>query len=326
MLHLSSVSISWFRGIREGKLEGLTDVNLLVGRNNCGKTTILEAITRIAIAGGFNADVLSRDINAVWEHNRPAHRQPQTMWYQQEQANNIVLRGTLREGTKPEKAEEFEYRLSTKGQNFSGSIGSEALRTIDPNFKQEFFRSVTVLRPFDAFNQAIEQSFWPKLLSNRRDRLLTKTLNDIFELNAESFQLLPSSLLMVLFENHSLPLDLQGDGTRAAMRIMMVLAMMRKTLLLLEEPECHQHPGSLERFAKALCKFAHDEEVQLVVSTHSAECVRSFLNAADQAKSEGAVFHLALEAGTQTARRLDRETVQTLQATGVDIRFLDLYA
>lgn len=95
---------------------------------------------------------------------------------------------------------------------------------------------------------------------------------------------------------------------------------------MLEEPECHQHPGSLERFAAALCRLAKAQEVQLTISTHSAECVRSFLKGAKAADSEAAVFHLTLNDGKQDARRLDPEAVETLTNTGVDVRFLDLYA
>src|SRR5262249_55838910 len=102
--------------------------------------------------------------------------------------------------------------------------------------------------------------------------------------------------------------------------------LLRKTLLFLEEPECHQHPGSLERYAKAVCKQSRAQEVQLIISTQSAECVRAFMKAAQETQSDGAVFHVTLEQGKQEARRLDQEAVNALQSSGVDVRFLDLYA
>jgi len=72
--------------------------------------------------------------------------------------------------------------------------------------------------------------------------------------------------------------------------------------------------------------MAKDQEVQLLISTHSAECVRAFLDAAKGKKSEAEVFHLTLNDGKQEARRLDAEDVETLQSTGIDVRYLDLYA
>ena len=41
---LSSLEIKNFKGIREGKISGLAQVNVLVGRNNSGKSTVLDAL------------------------------------------------------------------------------------------------------------------------------------------------------------------------------------------------------------------------------------------------------------------------------------------
>lgn len=45
MNHIDEFSIHQFRGIRDLKLEGLGQVNLLVGDNNSGKTSVLEALS-----------------------------------------------------------------------------------------------------------------------------------------------------------------------------------------------------------------------------------------------------------------------------------------
>lgn len=110
------------------------------------------------------------------------------------------------------------------------------------------------------------------------------------------------------------------------MRALMLLTALKQTLFIMEEPECHQHPGSLDKFATAVCNLAKVNEVQLIISTHSQECVKAFMKAAEGAKSSAAVFHLSLTDGIQTARRLDPDAVQTLAETGVDVRFLDLYS
>lgn len=333
MIRLRSLSISNFRGIQEGKIDGLTDVNVLVGRNNSGKTTVVEAITRAAMTGGLHLDLLGRLVEQLWQQARsvvsgtggsggPLGDVHSLLWYRQDTSKAIELIGTLCDPSKSRKTDEIVYRLSQQG------LTSNQIRAnnLDPKRKQTFCQGVNVFRPADAFNTDIELRFWAALLSNRRDRLLTQTLNEVFGLDAESFQLLPNRQFMVLFHDYSLPLDLQGDGARAAMRTLMTLAMLKGTLLMLEEPECHQHPGSLERFAAALCRLAKAQEVQLTISTHSAECVRSFLKGAKAADSEAAVFHLTLNDGKQDARRLDPEAVETLTNTGVDVRFLDLYA
>lgn len=336
MFRLESLLIKNFRGIREGQIEGLADVSVLVGRNNSGKTTVIEAITRVATSGGLVQDLLGRNVDQFWQLARSALPfiggfpvqmldARSLLYYRQGTSQEIRIVANMRENGAP--TDELTYMV--KGGVMLGAASlQQRAPTHSPNsqLKQAFCTGVTVFRPADAFNAAIEQKFWPELLSDRRDRLLTKTLNEVFGLDAESFQLLPNNQFTVLLHDFSLPLDVLGDGTRAAMRTLMTLSMLKGTLFMIEEPECHQHPGSLERFAGALCRLAKAQSVQVIVSTHSAECVRAFLQAANSATSNAAVFHLSLDEGKQEARRLDPDAVETLTNTGVDVRFLDLYA
>src|SRR6201995_2398519 len=48
---LRDLRISGFRGLREFAMSGLGRVNLLVGTNNCGKTSVLEAIHMLSVPG-----------------------------------------------------------------------------------------------------------------------------------------------------------------------------------------------------------------------------------------------------------------------------------
>jgi len=41
---ITSLSINNFRGIKTGKIEGFADINIIIGANGAGKSTILEAI------------------------------------------------------------------------------------------------------------------------------------------------------------------------------------------------------------------------------------------------------------------------------------------
>ena len=56
-LHLPSLSIKGFRGIKELSIERLGRVTLLAGKNSVGKTTVLDAIQVYAARGHY--EVLS---------------------------------------------------------------------------------------------------------------------------------------------------------------------------------------------------------------------------------------------------------------------------
>jgi hypothetical protein len=204
-----------------------------------------------------------------------------------------------------------------------GDFGSQG--QLSQEQAAEFLSRATVFRPEDTRNANIERSLWQKIIGPRHDKVLVQALNTIFHQNAESYSVLPDGRVWLLFPTYSVPLDAQGEGNRAALRCLMLLAVLRKTLFIAEEVECHQHPDSLGHFAKALCKQAKAQEVQLFFTTHSSDCVRAFLAASREAESEAAVFHLKLANGVLDATRLAPEAVQTLLDTGVDVRFLDLY-
>ncbi len=55
---LTSLRMKGYRGFRDYGVEGLAHVNLLVGRNNCGKTSILEAVH--LLASGADPEVLAQ--------------------------------------------------------------------------------------------------------------------------------------------------------------------------------------------------------------------------------------------------------------------------
>ena len=57
---LSSLEIGNFKGIKSGKIGDLAQVNVLVGRNNSGKSTVLDALLMIRYAF-VQLDLLGQD-------------------------------------------------------------------------------------------------------------------------------------------------------------------------------------------------------------------------------------------------------------------------
>lgn len=47
-MNFNEIDISSFRGIRQAHIEGLRLVNLFFGKNNCGKSSVLDAVFLIS--------------------------------------------------------------------------------------------------------------------------------------------------------------------------------------------------------------------------------------------------------------------------------------
>lgn len=302
MKRIDRVALSGFRGIRQGHVGGLVDVNVIVGRNNSGKSSVVEAMLRTAEAISDGApDAVGRPRARKADEERGGSG---ALFYRDAAAAEVSV----------------ESAGESIGVRFERNTVAPSTRSSGPASR------TTCFYPSDARNLDIERRLWSDTLAGRRDKLLARSLSEIFGMEVEGVQLPPDGRAILLFPDHGLPLDAQGDGARAAFRALTVLGAMRDAPLVLEEPECHQHPGSLRRFALALVKLAKTNGVQLFVTTHSGECITAFLEASATARSESAVFHFALNDGTLEARKLDAKTVETLSATGTDVRYLSLYA
>lgn len=322
-MRVVSIELERFRGILGGRLDELADVNVLVGRNNAGKTSVVEALSRayMVISQQFNDPTGFPNLE-VWKEARGESRDdwPQSLVNTTQQD----LGASVKIG--------FDSKEVVTLLLHTGPTIVKADNTVE--LQRELGRH-GIYRSRDAFDTRFETSLWETLLQSRQDRRLVASLNEIYGLKSEGVQLLPSGKLMLTFEHTSVPLDLQGDGVRSAMRCLMLLAALKRSIMIVEEPECHQHPEALSHFMRALIRDAARGDVQLFVTTQSRDCVRSILDSCDASTrpAEGghgaamvaSVFHLQLHEGLLRVRRLDAKTVRDLEDMGTDVRSLDVY-
>lgn len=318
MILLESVKIERFRGIRRGEISGLTQVNVFVGRNNSGKSTVAEAIVRAAALlaqtrGGSKDDSFGRDRSWFWCKTRNEKRLEIVHWYKGDRNHDVVIEITSNGDT-------AKLVLSGDKESIPIAPGVDSpLTTVS--------KRLTAFLPGMGHVPSDDVKLWEPLLMTRSDKVLIEVMAEVFDMpDLESIQQTPVGKLMVLFKSYAMPLDSEGDGARAALRCLLPLAQLQDTLYIIEEPEVHQHPGSLQRFARALCQLGQTRKVQLLITTHSLECVSAFIDGAEAANSDSAVFHLSLKDGDLTTRKIDAGTVRSLDDMGTDVRKLDLYA
>jgi len=90
-----------------------------------------------------------------------------------------------------------------------------------------------------------------------------------------------SPIVHLVFRTHSVPIALAGDGISCLVRWALELASQPDGVILLEEPEVHQHPATLRLLAQAILA-ATRRGVQVVLSTHSLELIDSLLAQSDE--------------------------------------------
>ena len=283
---ISSIEITRFRGIREGKLEDLTPLVVMVGPNGCGKSTVLDAIFI-----GASPDMGEALRRTVLRHRGVRHGARWLFWRGAEGGHaRLVLR------TQSGASRTWDIVL---GGTFAlgGMVGAEIRSIIDHmpfddkiqitfTTEEGKFSSQLVRRPLNDISdvrivESVADSVSAPLhslltqcsrvgrRSEAKDRIATLVpgLRDLLILTEDDFP-----IVYFEFEDHSVPAALAGDGIHALLRASLELASCSGGVVLFEEPEAHQHPGAIRQTVRAILAAVR-RDVQVILTTHSLELI-----------------------------------------------------
>lgn len=90
------VEINNFRGIKHLFLPNLKQVNLLVGKNNCGKSSVLDALFLLS---GFSNPLLILRINQFRDYDSFTQEDISLNFYNMASENHILIQGQKQDGT-----------------------------------------------------------------------------------------------------------------------------------------------------------------------------------------------------------------------------------
>ncbi|MCL4340289.1 MAG: AAA family ATPase [Nitrososphaerota archaeon] len=92
---------------------------------------------------------------------------------------------------------------------------------------------------------------------------------------------------IVLEGDGIIPLNLMGDGFRVLISLLATLAgSPPRSVILLEEPEVHMHPGYIIEFLKYLIRLSKRGHHQIFITTHSFDLIDSVVNPTTLSKEE----------------------------------------
>lgn len=343
------ISIANFRGIKQGQLDDLAHVNILVGQNNSGKSTVLEAfilarapITPIDRLGRHGIrDLLERRVG-----DRP-ELDFRELWYKLEKTTDIEIelelttRNIINMKISAENPIASVIRYEIR-QVFNG--GKEASRVIEAKTSrirtqvnpilQQYRIALSEIMLIDSDYihrmESVERNLWQDIKATRKDIEIRRTLNKVYDLDVENLSFIPYAegrfKLYAEMPNRSVPIDDLGEGLRYALAILSTMVMLEHTALLIEELEVHQHPEALNCLLTALFKVAKINDIQLFISTQSLELINYALETSEKEGLEIKLYHLILnKEGILTARVLSAPDAKLLAEVGPDIRLLHKY-
>ena len=314
-LHLPSLVIKNFRGIDELTIPRLGRVTLLAGKNGVGKTTVLDAV-RIWAARGqrFAIDqvLLARgDAFALSEHGQQRTVvEPVAMFTNREHSRGAQIsigpgpdaatlrirkrdRSEISSGLAPDpKGGPNDINLETSYAHHLFMLCEEVHDS--QTFRNSATKDVTCnfLGPNGPSDELISRYWNEVALTIHEDRAL-EALNLITDSEVERIAALeaPASggvaqprriMAKVKGVEHQVPLRTLGDGAMRAYSVALSLTKSSNGFLLIDEAENGIHHSIQSKFWNMVLQTAERNNVQVIATTHSWDCVVGFAQAANE--------------------------------------------
>jgi hypothetical protein len=301
---LQSVRIKRFKAIEDAPID-LSDLNVLVGANNAGKSSIIQGLhfgiallQSIALAGQWHRNV-RKDADTLSTSISPN----QIIYSPAEDIYCLGMGGSLREDK--ELAISIQFGLSSgeqptitirKGRNrnilvvISDAASAEPLASLENPFsvfspglagvaKTETYVSDGVLLRTIARGDAnlVLRNILYRLWNKPEWSDFIADLRDIFP--KIDFDISYSSStdefigVRTKFNGDWIPLDLVGTGVLQATQILSYIHRFSPSIVVLDEPDSHLHPNNQILLCNLLRKVARDRETQILLTTHSRHVV-----------------------------------------------------
>ena len=334
---VSSISIRGFRGIKsieKNLIEGFKGINIFVGRNNSGKSTIIEAIYLATTLEKH--DILDR-IPLEYVIKRRG-------WYGISVLQDIVYKKMDKasitahyiDGSKISleialyKKDTIEYRIfsqratSTLRLSFNSKGRTSGLIGVKEGRSNTVFIDWNLVSRF-----GLPEKVYSLLLEyggKDAEEYLAKVFKTLYK-GFEEFKTLKKGdqwVLSAIFTKYSIPIYLLGDGLRYTFSYIALLGSIENGVVVAEEPELHQHIGSLELLSEAIVKSFIERKNQLFITTHSLEFIDLMLERAKKygAGQEFTVYRVYLKEGLLGYRRYSfKDALELRKELELDLRF-----
>lgn len=296
----SSFHFKNFRSLEDIHIKDIGQVNLLVGKNNSGKSTILEGI--FLLCGAMNPNVIA-DLHSHRDLLLMQDDEFRLFFRNQSFENDIYLNSELGNREKRElkisplysntidaNIMDDKSRIPSGKTNLAPGIGGIHIELSHKNKKENYQLSLknlltTILTRGNIINAAFlsPKSITNQLVNSLEDIFINKRIKNIIsvlktiEPSLEDIRIgAHGRVYMDIGIEKMMPINIMGDGIRKILSVIVSISNMQNGVVLLDEIENGIHYSSLHIFWRAILAAAKEFNVQLFITTHSYECIKAY--------------------------------------------------
>lgn len=354
---LDSFFIGSYRGLKETEFKDFSDINILVGENNVGKTSVLEALI---LSGLFDeGELLIQTL--ISRYQQISLELVKDMFEDQDKPlvclkrkmkdSDLIAHTHIRfredektvlsgEQMRQEKSLmlEFDYNFKEENKKASKHHSNYAVvfeqhgqgidvrlgKRKDKKFQNDAKRKIPCeFISFSRFDRTayLMDSLDAVLEQDKRAELIE--VLKLFDPEVENFEVIGKDRNIKIFaKNRKQPLSLYdyGNGMYKAFYIASAALLCENGIFLVDEIEAGIHKKALKKFIHYLMEVCKQRNIQLFITTHSLETLDLFLE--NKEERNRIVAYNMKNQGTQTkVRRYSGEKLEQLRRSmGLDIR------
>lgn len=311
---LQNIKIKNFKKFAELNLQNFSRINVFIGNNNSGKSTILEAIDVCGTNDFYNSLQRSLRIKNI-DESRVIMQRMMPVRQRFDLLGNVE--DYLFNDTKLKQA---TFALSGENilQNTVISIGidnkidTEQINLREENFIQEHslikqsinykltvggnlknesaividndngLMSTRIKQPYKIYNVTYFQtknievigSLYSNLVKNKKKNLLIEKLQ-VFDSSISNIELINGDFSVDVGKNVLLPINYLGTGIISIVYLIIYILNSENGVLLIDELENGIYYKKFTNLIKTLDNLSHEFNVQLFITTHSNDFIRN---------------------------------------------------
>ncbi|MEG4967782.1 AAA family ATPase [Microcoleus sp. B6-A1] len=320
---LKEIEIQNFRCFEQIKISGFERVNLIGGKNNAGKTALLEAIF-LNFAPDASSLVILRDLRR--EPSKALEAMPDRAWdnlfYALKKDRFIVIIG------KDDNNNTDRLEIKVEINSIKNKINFEFMRNEDQstwslspvaaggllNFRISLDEVPIIPSWLRISGKKLTEAYDNARLDDKDSEVLKafQILDPTIE-SVESFSIGEPTLYLRRKGEKRLPLSLFGDAINRVAEIILKLVNSEYKILLIDEIENGIHYTSQREFWRVLFRLAVELDTQIFATTHSLEMLQAFADVGLEPNQECSSAYFELAKKPKTAQiigiRRDLETL-----------------
>lgn len=298
----NSILIENFRGIKTCNVTELGLVNVFFGKNNCGKSSLLEALF---LMSGPSNPVLPILVNNLRHLTSFSEEDILTDFYGLDSNNVIKILGSgihnrdvrvsmikshtnqidldqLTQVNAEQSGKRYglkvEYRVGDSEHSYHTELiidpskENKALAKKDKGYKEEM--RAEYIPSGNVLSQVTEKL--SQIIIDKKETEVVEALR-LLEPRIRDLQLVDKKIMVDIGFPSRLPINVLGDGVRKVLSILLAIHTASGGALMIDEIDNGLHYSVMPKLWEVIMHACKKQNTQLFVSTHSADLVRALV-------------------------------------------------